>query len=102
MTQNFLSGAQRPTTTRHWKQTYLKGRYDGITVGVRKRLSSRFTLESSYTWTKAIDNALNSHFTSDVQTGRGAGSLGSYGPTDYANICQPFRLRPSAPERAGY
>jgi hypothetical protein len=29
-----------------------------------------------------MDNALNSSFVSDVQTGRGAGSLGSYGQTD--------------------
>jgi len=61
---------------------WYQGRYDGITVGMRKRLSRRFTLETSYTWTNEADNALNSSFVSNVQTGRGAGSLGSYGPTD--------------------
>lgn len=61
---------------------WYKGRYDGITAGMRKRLSRRFTLDISYTWANAVDNALNSSFVSNVQTGRGAGSLGSYGPTD--------------------
>jgi hypothetical protein len=45
-------------------------------------MSSRFTLETFYTWANMTDNALNSSFVSDVQTGRGAGSLGSYGQTD--------------------
>src|SRR6266850_3308720 len=61
---------------------WYQGRYDGITVGMRKRLSRRFTLETSYTWANSVDNALNSSFVSNVQTGRGAGSLGSYGATD--------------------
>jgi hypothetical protein len=34
---------------------------------VRKRLSRRFTLETSYTWANAVDNALNSSFVSHVQ-----------------------------------
>ena len=61
---------------------WYQGRYDGISVGIRKRLSRRFSLETSYTWANAVDNALNSSFVSNVQTGRGAGSLASYGPTD--------------------
>jgi hypothetical protein len=61
---------------------WYQGRYDGITFGMRKRLSRRFTFETSYTWANAVDNALNSSFVSNVQTGRGAGSLGSYGPSD--------------------
>src|SRR5882672_5857787 len=61
-----------------WSQ----GRYDGITLGISKRMSSRFTFETFYTWANMVDNALNSSFVSDVQTGRGAGSLGSYGQTD--------------------
>ena len=58
------------------------GRFDAISVGVRKRMSKRFTVESFYTWTDAIDNALRSSFVSDVQTGLGAGVLGGRGPTD--------------------
>jgi hypothetical protein len=61
---------------------WYQGRYDGITFGISKRMSSRFTLETFYTWANMTDNALNSSFVSDVQTGRGAGSLGSYGQTD--------------------
>jgi hypothetical protein len=61
---------------------WYRGRFDGLTIGMRKRLSRRFTLETSYTWTNAVDNALNSSFTSNVQTGLGAGSLATYGPTD--------------------
>lgn len=61
---------------------WYQGRYDGISIGMRKRMSSRFTLETFYTWANMTDNALNSSFVSDVQTGRGAGSLGSYGQTD--------------------
>jgi hypothetical protein len=61
---------------------WYQGRYDGISIGVRKRMSRSFTLETFYTWANMQDNALNSSFVSDVQTGRGAGSLGSYGPTD--------------------
>jgi len=58
------------------------GRYDGISLGITKRMSRRFTFETFYTRAKMVDNALNSSFVSDVQTGRGAGSLGSYGQTD--------------------
>ena len=61
---------------------WYQGRYDAISVGMRKRLSKRLTLETFYTWANALDNALNSNFVSNVQTGRGAGSLGSYGPSD--------------------
>lgn len=61
---------------------WYQGTYDGISMGMRKRMSSRFSLETFYTWANMLDNALNSSFVSDVQTGRGAGALGSYGPTD--------------------
>jgi len=58
----------------------------GTTVSAsdfRKRMSSGFTLETFYTWAKHDGQMrLNSSFVSDVQTGRGAGSLGSYGQTD--------------------
>jgi hypothetical protein len=62
--------------------SWYQGRYDGISFGITKRMSKRFTLETFYTWANMMDNALNSSFVSDVQTGRGAGSLGSYGQTD--------------------
>jgi hypothetical protein len=61
---------------------WYQGRYDGISVGVRKRMSNRFTMEASYTWTNAVDNAFNSTLVSEVQTGLGAGSLAGKGPTD--------------------
>src|SRR5207253_7243726 len=35
-----------------------------------------------HTQASAVDNALNASFVSEKQTGRGAESLGSYGPTD--------------------
>jgi hypothetical protein len=62
--------------------SWYQGRYDGITVGVRKRMSKRFTAEVFYTWSNAVDNALRSSFVSEVQTGLGAGFLGAQGPTD--------------------
>jgi hypothetical protein len=58
------------------------GRYDGISIGIRKRMSKRFATEAFYTWTNAVDNSLRSSFISDVQTGLGAGVLGGQGPTD--------------------
>jgi len=58
------------------------GRYDAISVGIRKRMGRRFTTEAFYTWTNAVDNALHSSFVSEVQTGLGAGVLGANGPTD--------------------
>jgi hypothetical protein len=61
---------------------WYRGRYDGISVGFNKRLSKRFSLQAFYNWASAEDNALNSSFLSEVQTGRGAGFLGSNGPTD--------------------
>jgi hypothetical protein len=61
---------------------WYEGRYDGITVGLRKRMSGNFSMEAFYTWADARDNALRSTFVSDVQTLRGAGFLGSNGPTD--------------------
>jgi outer membrane receptor protein involved in Fe transport len=58
------------------------GRYDAASIGLRQRLSRGVFFEAFYTWAHAVDNALNSSFVSEVQTGRGAGSLGSLGPTD--------------------
>jgi hypothetical protein len=53
-----------------------------VGVGFRKRLSRRFTLDANYTWTHETDNALNSNFVSDLQTGLGASFAASNGPTD--------------------
>lgn len=61
---------------------WYEGRYDAISVGIRKRMSRRFTLDAFYTWTNAVDNAFNASLTSEVQTGLGAGSLAVKGPTD--------------------
>jgi len=61
---------------------WYEGRYDAISVGIRKRMSKRFTLDTSYTWMNAVDNALNSSLVSEVQVGLGAGSLAVQGPTD--------------------
>ena len=69
---------------------WYEGRYDGVSVGVRKRMSKRFAVEASYTWADAVDNAFNSSFVSDVQTRLGAGSLAINGPTDsFVGIPQP-------------
>jgi hypothetical protein len=62
---------------------WYQGTYDAVTVGYRKRMSGRFTVEANYTWTHEVDNALNSNFISDLQTSpsgaaNGAGST----PTD--------------------
>jgi hypothetical protein len=61
---------------------WYEGTYDAVSVGVRKRMGKRFSLEANYTWTHAIDNALNSSLVSEVQTGLGARSLAIKGPTD--------------------
>jgi hypothetical protein len=58
------------------------GTYDAVSLGFRKQMSHHFTLNANYTWTHAIDNALNSNFVSDVQTGLGAGFTDINGPTD--------------------
>jgi hypothetical protein len=79
------SGQLQPGTGNrpiHSYGPWYRGRYDAISVGIRGRLGKRFTLETFYTWTDAVDNALRSNFVSEVQTGAGAGSLGSNGPTD--------------------
>ena len=59
-----------------------EGTYDAVTVGFRKRLSKRFTLDANYTWTRETDDALNSNLVSDLQTGLGASLAASNGPTD--------------------
>lgn len=61
---------------------WFQGRYDGISVGLHKRMNKRFATDFFYTWTNAVDNDLNSSLMSEVQTGLGAGSLGVLGPTD--------------------
>jgi outer membrane receptor protein involved in Fe transport len=79
------TGELQPGTGTRLIQSYgpwYQGRYDGISVGVRKRMSKRFTTEAFYTWSNAVDNALHSSFVSEVQTGLGAGFLGANGPTD--------------------
>ncbi|HWN07941.1 MAG TPA: TonB-dependent receptor [Pyrinomonadaceae bacterium] len=80
-----LSGQLQPGTGSrpiHSYGPWYQGTYNGISVGFRRRMSKRFNLESFYTRAKAMDNALNSSFVSEVQTGRGAGLLGSNGPSD--------------------
>lgn len=61
---------------------WLEGRYDGVTVGLRKRVSKNFTLEANYTYADAVDNALNSSFISDLQTGLGLNFIAINGQTD--------------------
>ncbi len=61
---------------------WYQGRYDGISIGLRKPMSKRFTTDVFYTWANAVDDALRSSFVSEVQTGLGAGALASQGPTD--------------------
>ncbi len=61
---------------------WYEGRYDSVSVGLRKRMGKRYNIEAFYTWADAIDNALNSSLVSNVQTGLGAGSLATNGPTD--------------------
>lgn len=61
---------------------WYQGRYDGSSVGIRKRMGKRFAAEAFYTWAEATDNALNSNLTSEVQTRLGAGAMASNGPTD--------------------
>ncbi|MGH9632037.1 MAG: TonB-dependent receptor, partial [Bryobacteraceae bacterium] len=79
------SGELQPGTGTRPVQAYgpwYQGRYDGISLGIRKRMGRNFGLEASYTWADATDNALRSSFVSDVQTLQGAGFLASNGPTD--------------------
>jgi hypothetical protein len=61
---------------------WYQGRYHGIHLGVRKRMSRNLSVEAFYTWADAMDNAYRSSFVSDVQTALGAASLASSGPTD--------------------
>jgi hypothetical protein len=61
---------------------WFHGSYDAIAFEFTKRMSRRFTLDASYTWTHEIDNALNSSLVSDLQTGLGAAFAASKGPTD--------------------
>lgn len=61
---------------------WYQGQYDSISIGFRRRMSKRFSTDAFYTWTNAVDDALNSDLISEVQTGLGAGTLAAYGPTD--------------------
>jgi hypothetical protein len=61
---------------------WYKGKYDGINLEIRKRMSRNLSLAAFYTWANATDNAYRSSFVSDVQTASGATSLASSGPTD--------------------
>jgi hypothetical protein len=79
------SGQLQPGTGTRPIQSYgpwYQGTYDGVSLGIRKRMGRVFGLEAFYTWADATDNALRSSFVSDVQTLRGAGALASSGPTD--------------------
>lgn len=61
---------------------WFQGRYDGISLGLRKQMGKRFATDATYTWANAVDNVLHSSLVSEVQTGMGAGTLGAEGPTD--------------------
>ncbi|HMF75523.1 MAG TPA: TonB-dependent receptor, partial [Bryobacteraceae bacterium] len=61
---------------------WYQGRYDGINLEIRRRMSRNLSVAAFYTWAHATDNAYRSSFVSDVQTARGAVSLASSGPTD--------------------
>lgn len=51
---------------------WYQGRYDGISVGLRKAMAKHFAAEVFYTWANAVDDALHSNFLSEVQTSHGA------------------------------
>ena len=61
---------------------WYQGTYDALSIGFRKRMGRRFALDANYTWTHETDNALNSSFVSDLQTGLGASFTAGNGPTD--------------------
>jgi hypothetical protein len=61
---------------------WFHGTYDAITLQLSKRMTKRFSLDASYTWTHEIDNALHSSLVSDLQTGLGAAFTATNGPTD--------------------
>jgi outer membrane receptor protein involved in Fe transport len=61
---------------------WFRGTYDAIGLGLTKRMSKSFALNANYTWTHETDNALNSNFVSDLQTGLGAAFAAATGPTD--------------------
>jgi hypothetical protein len=61
---------------------WFHGTYDGVTLQFSKRMTKRFTLDASYTWTREIDDALHSSLVSDLQTGLGAAFADANGPTD--------------------
>jgi hypothetical protein len=61
---------------------WFHGTYDALALGLTKRMSKSFTLNANYTWTHETDNALNSNFVSDLQTGLGAAFAAVTGPTD--------------------
>lgn len=61
---------------------WFHGTYDAVTLQFNKRMTRRFTLNASYTWTHEIDDALHASLVSDVQTGLGAAFTITNGPTD--------------------
>jgi hypothetical protein len=61
---------------------WFHGRYDAVTLQLSKRMTKRFTLDASYTWTDEMDDALHSSLVSDLQTGLGAAFTDANGPTD--------------------
>jgi outer membrane receptor protein involved in Fe transport len=62
---------------------WYSGKYDGITVDYRKRMSNHFNLELAYTYAKETDNQLNSSLITDVQAaGSGVEFTSLGGPTD--------------------
>jgi hypothetical protein len=80
------SGELVPGTGKHLIFGYgpwYAGTYDAVILGVRKRMSHRFTMEANYTWTQENDNALHSNLLTDVQTASlGAAFSDTLGPSD--------------------
>ncbi len=58
------------------------GQYDGVTIGIQKRMSRNFMVQASYTYAHATDDVLNSTLTSEIQTGEGVNFLSTAGLSD--------------------
>jgi hypothetical protein len=67
---------------------WYSGYYRALVVGLRKRMTGRFTLEANYTYAHAIDNLLSSSLYSNVQTGLGV-RLTSFGSTTDSFVGTP-------------
>lgn len=63
---------------------WFQGTYNGIQIGLKKRMSNRFTLQASYNWAHEIDDALNSNLVNELQAGGsgGAGLANFFAPDD--------------------